>query len=178
MYLLTSSVVMILKSNTIKFLGDEGFNISTTLPLVRIINQDMAAHLLPSLYKAVDAFVIASRGEGWGRPHVEAMSMEIPIIATNWSGPTAFMTEFNSFPLEIDGLEPSSLVEDHKWAKPSHTHLRHLMRYVFAHPQEAKQRGLQARRDMVEFFSPKAVADIVVQELLRVQKKIEERSKT
>jgi len=27
------------------------------------------------LYKAADAFVLPSRGEGWGRPHVEAMSM-------------------------------------------------------------------------------------------------------
>lgn len=160
-----------------RFLGDEKFNISTTLPLVRIINQDLAAHLLPSLYKAVDAFVIPSRGEGWGRPHVEAMAMELPVIATNWSGPTAFMSYQNSFPLEIDGLEPSTLVEDHKWAKPSHTHLRKLLRYVYTYPREAKQRGLQARRDMVEYFSPKAVADLVVQELLRIQKKIEERAK-
>ena len=28
-------------------------------------------------------------GEGWGRPHVEAMSMALPVIATNWSGSTA-----------------------------------------------------------------------------------------
>jgi glycosyltransferase involved in cell wall biosynthesis len=26
------------------------------------------------------------RGEGWGRPHVEAMAMGLPIIATNWCG--------------------------------------------------------------------------------------------
>lgn len=39
---------------------------------------------LPHLYAAADAFVLPSRGEGWGRPHVEAMSMGLPIIATNW----------------------------------------------------------------------------------------------
>lgn len=39
---------------------------------------------------------------GWGRPHVEAMSMGLPIIATNWSGPTEYMTEENSFPLRIE----------------------------------------------------------------------------
>lgn len=43
---------------------------------------------LPALYLAADAFVLPSRGEGWGRPHTEAMAMELPIIATNWSGPT------------------------------------------------------------------------------------------
>lgn len=29
---------------------------------------------MPSLYRAVDCFVLPSRGEGWGRPHVEAVS--------------------------------------------------------------------------------------------------------
>lgn len=45
---------------------------------------------------------ILSPGEGWGRPHVEAMAMELPVIATNWSGPTEFMTEENSYPLPIE----------------------------------------------------------------------------
>jgi glycosyltransferase involved in cell wall biosynthesis len=30
---------------------------------------------MPALYAAADALVLPSRGEGWGRPHVEAMSM-------------------------------------------------------------------------------------------------------
>lgn len=57
---------------------------------------------LPSLYRSASAFVLPSHGEGWGRPHVEAMSMGLPLIATNWSGPTAFMTEMNSYPLAIE----------------------------------------------------------------------------
>jgi glycosyltransferase involved in cell wall biosynthesis len=46
-----------------------------------------------SLYRSVDAFVLPSRGEGWGRPYMEAMSMGLPVIATNWSGPTEFVNE-------------------------------------------------------------------------------------
>ena len=30
--------------------------------------------------------------------------MGLPIIATNWSGPTEYMTEANSYPLRIEGL--------------------------------------------------------------------------
>jgi glycosyltransferase involved in cell wall biosynthesis len=37
---------------------------------------------MPALYKAADALVIPSRGEGWGRPHCEAMAMRLPVIAT------------------------------------------------------------------------------------------------
>jgi glycosyltransferase involved in cell wall biosynthesis len=58
----------------------------------------------------MDCVVIPSRGEGWGRPHVEAMSMELPLIATYWSGPTEFMTENNSYPLNISSHLVSGLL--------------------------------------------------------------------
>ena len=51
--------------------------------------------------------VIPSRGEGWGRPHVEAMSCGIPVIATNWSGVTAYLTADNGYPLAVEGLVPA-----------------------------------------------------------------------
>ena len=53
---------------------------------------------LPSLYAAADAFVLPSRGEGWGRPVMEAMAMGLPTIATNWSGTTAFLGEATGYP--------------------------------------------------------------------------------
>lgn len=46
--------------------------------------------------------VIPSHGEGWGRPHMEAMACGTPVVATNWSGPTAFISEQNGFPLSIE----------------------------------------------------------------------------
>ena len=48
--------------------------------------------------------VLPSHGEGWGRPHMEAMSCGIPVIATKWSGPLAFIDESNGYPLDIEGL--------------------------------------------------------------------------
>ena len=30
---------------------------------------------MPRLYAAADAYVLASRGEGWGRPYMEAQAM-------------------------------------------------------------------------------------------------------
>ena len=61
----------------------------------------------PSFYASGDAFVLPSRGEGWGRPHVEAMSMSLPVIATNWSGVTAFLDDSVGYPLPIEGLVPA-----------------------------------------------------------------------
>jgi glycosyltransferase involved in cell wall biosynthesis len=33
---------------------------------------------LPAVYLGADVFVLPSRGEGWGRPHMEAMAMGRP----------------------------------------------------------------------------------------------------
>lgn len=74
------------------------------LPRLHVLPPHVPQDEMPSLYKAATAFALPSRGEGWGRPHVEAMAMELPIIATFWSGTTEYMTEANSYPLNINGL--------------------------------------------------------------------------
>lgn len=53
-----------------------------------------------------DAFVLASHGEGWGRPIVEAMAMGLPVITTNWSGPTEFITPVTAYILPVTRLTP------------------------------------------------------------------------
>lgn len=57
---------------------------------------------MPMLYSWAHILVIPSHGEGWGRPHMEAMSCGTPVIATNWSGPTAFVNENNGYLLRIE----------------------------------------------------------------------------
>lgn len=66
--------------------GDAG-----SVPQGVILLSGLSLQSLVRLYGSVDAFVLPSRGEGWGRPYMEAMSMGIPAIATNWSGPTEFV---------------------------------------------------------------------------------------
>ncbi|KAA0034642.1 group 1 family glycosyltransferase [Cucumis melo var. makuwa] len=118
---------------------------------------------LPRVYKAADAFVLPSRGEGWGRPLVEAMAMSLPVIATNWSGPTEFLTDENSYPLPVERM--SEVKEEpfkgHMWAEPSISKLQVLMREVTINVEEAKDKGRRAREDMINRFSPDIVADIV-----------------
>ena len=68
----------------------------------------------------------------------------LAVIATNWSGPTAFLDDGVGYPLAIDGLEAvedKGAFEGHMWAAPSVSHLQHLMSHVQQHPQEAKSKG-------------------------------------
>jgi len=75
--------------------------------------------------------VLAAHGEGWGLPLMEAMAMELPTIATNWSGNTEFMNEENSFLVSVEEMVAAS-TEGHQWAKPSVVDLRKQMREVYA----------------------------------------------
>ncbi|KAL5069531.1 hypothetical protein RYX36_020418, partial [Vicia faba] len=133
------------------------------LASVYVINTHIAQSDLPRIYRAANAFVLPSRGEGWGRLLVEAMSMSLPVIATNWSGLTEFLTEYNSYPLPVGRM--SEVMEGpfkgHLWAEPSEDKLWFLMRHVVDNPDEAKAIGRKAREDMIRQYSPEIVAEIV-----------------
>jgi glycosyltransferase involved in cell wall biosynthesis/tetratricopeptide (TPR) repeat protein len=148
------------------------------LPRIKILAQQIPQADLPRLYKAVDCLVAPSRGEGWGRPHHEAMLMELPVIATNWSGNTEFTNEANSYLLDYELVEAKHLEAElwhyrgHRWANPSEKHLRDLMRQVFQNPDEAKAKGRVARRHMVQNFSIAAVAEKVMGRLQAIEAKV------
>lgn len=103
-------------------IDDESVKIRTH-PRVTIYPKLLNASAIASAYKSSHAFVLPTRGEGWGRPIVEALTMELPTIASYFSGPTEFLTEQNSYPLECPELNGM--------CEPSLPHLRQLMRHVY-----------------------------------------------
>lgn len=122
--------------------------------------------VLASLYKGCDCFVLASRGEGWSLPLIEAMSMGMPAIGTRWSGNLEFMNDDNSYLIDVEGfgVEPRCNWVTHyyinqQFAIPSKNHLRQLMRHVYEHRDEAKAKGLRAREWIVNNFDWKISCD-------------------
>jgi glycosyltransferase involved in cell wall biosynthesis len=135
-----------------------GKRLEDTPPLI-LLNGFIPQHKMPQLYASAQAFVLPSRGEGYGRPYMEAMSCGIPVIATRWSGQLELLSDENSFLVELEGLvEPPRDLDmeyyvGHRWAQPSVDDLRAKMRRVFGHRQEAAQIAERGRNQMVEQFS-------------------------
>ena len=85
--------------------------------------------------------------------------MALPIIITNYSGPTAYASEDNAYLLPVrEGLNSEGFVE------PDGHVLVSLLRHVVAHPQEAREKGRRARAAM-EQVSPRAVASAMAHRL-------------
>ncbi|MFS0681397.1 glycosyltransferase, partial [Brevibacillus sp. 179-C9.2 HS] len=63
----------------------------SSFPHIIVLDSRMTEEEMIRLYAACDAFVLPTRGEGWGRPFMEAMAMQMPVIGTNWSGQLEFM---------------------------------------------------------------------------------------
>ena len=131
------------------------------LPRVEVVSE-LSREALAEEYAHSDAFVLPSRGEGWCLPCAEAMSAALPVIATNFSGPAAFMTDANAMPLRVERELPSLQAE------PSKEHLRELMRRVAARPDDAARIGRRARADMLERFSATRVGEAISERLTQI----------
>ena len=140
-----------------------------------IFPANLSAEQMPALYRGASAFVLPSRGEGWGRPLMEAMLMGVPAIGTRWSGPLEFMNDDNSYLVDCEivdvpecGWREAPVFCGHRWAEPSVTHLRRLMRQVVEDREGANRRAAAAREHISAHFSRERVAQMVRTHLAEV----------
>lgn len=137
-------------------------------PRIVVLDSNPGAEGMARLYRAADAYVLPARGEGWGRPYMEAMAMGLPTIATRWSGNLAYMTDENSYLVDSvlgEVAEPAwrewPWFRGQRWAEPSVVHLRALMRRVFERRDEARAKGARAREDVRALCSLERVGGIM-----------------
>ncbi|HLK59011.1 MAG TPA: glycosyltransferase, partial [Chthonomonadaceae bacterium] len=140
---------------------------------IRFVFERLTQRELIALYQACDAFVLPSRGEGWGRPYMEAMACGLPTIGTNWSGNTAFMTPENSYlldyrlvPVPEIGWREIPTYQGHRWAEPDADHLRNTLRAVVDNREEGRRKGALARDEVCARFSREAVGKRMAEEIL------------
>jgi len=121
----------------------------------------LPSELMPALYRRANCFVLPTRGEGWNMPAIEAMATGLPVISTAWSGQMEFLQPAGAYLIEVEKLEPvpvQGIANDlvyggALWARPSASHLRRLMRYVFENREEAAKAGISSREFVQRNYS-------------------------
>lgn len=137
-------------------------------PDIVLIDQTLTLHEMAALYRSGNAFVMPSRGEGWGRPYMEAMACGLPTIGTAASGNLEFMHEANSFLIparQVDVPEEAArefpLFQGHRWYEPNAQELRRLMRLVTDDQQLCRQVSNRAIQEMQNGYSLEAGAQAI-----------------
>ncbi|MCH7727054.1 MAG: glycosyltransferase, partial [Planctomycetes bacterium] len=131
-----------------------------------------------ALYRSVDAFVLPTRGEGWGRPYMEAMASGLPTIGTAGSGNAAFMTNANSFLIPAKLVDVSDeaaneipVYRGHKWLEPDPKTLRTAMRTVVEDEARRKAVTRKAVKDIRTTFDLSNARDVIEQRLTEAEER-------
>ncbi len=150
-----------------------GMRVSDT-PDIVLVDPPMTDTQMAGLYTAADAFVLPSRGEGYCRPYLEAMACGRPVIGTAWGGQTDFLDEAVGYLIPIEGLEPvpdfdpCHWYRGHRWAAPTVTDLRRLMRHVYENREEARRKGVAGRRRVEAAWDHRQAGAAMAREMARL----------
>jgi len=148
------------------FLREElGAAAAARLAPIHLLDTVLPSTAMPTLYAAADAYILPSRGEGWGRPYMEAMAMGLPTIGPRWGGNLEFMDDDNSWLVDGDVVPVEHGQEvfldpciDHRWFEPSPESVAAQLRAVAGDRDAARAKASAARAGLIERFGPEAIA--------------------
>ena len=118
--------------------------------------------------------LFSSRGEGWCLPCAEAMSSDVLLIASDFSGVTAFANAENSLPVRCPVISSG---KDAGYCEPDAEGLAWRMRWTHEHREEAAAMGRRGGEDMRERFGMRAVGERWREESARAVRKISGRKR-
>ncbi|MDR2659425.1 MAG: glycosyltransferase [Spirochaetaceae bacterium] len=102
-----------------------------------------------SLIACADVFVSLHRAEGFGLPLAEAMLIGTPVIATNWSSTTEFMSQDKACLVDFEFVEIKKQVgayeKGQRWAEPDVGQAAQYMRRLFEDRAYAAQQAKKAQ---------------------------------
>jgi glycosyltransferase involved in cell wall biosynthesis len=156
------------------------YGVRKKLPPLEVITLHLTDEEMAGFFKGCDAFVLPSRGEGWGLPVLQAMSMGLPTITTNGSGMLAFATPDTAVLVDADlkrvpeaARKIYGLPYATEWFEPRHESLVAALKQVRSMPVKARRAlGARARAHAVRNFSPSVVADTIAKRVVELEKRV------
>lgn len=169
------SAGLVVKINNVKTRHDD----QETLDLLKaeiegykniyLLETGMPRAKIDSLLAVSDCFVSLHRSEGFGLGPAEAMSLGKPVILTNWSGNTDYMTPANSIGIDYElipvGKQYGPYAPDQLWADPDLGRAAYWMKRLVKDPALAQKIGRLGQETIKKEFSPQAVGQIIQKRL-------------
>lgn len=128
---------------------------------IHIISDTLSKADWLALMDVCDCFVSLHRSEGFGRILAEAMLLEKPVIATNYSGNVDFLSDRTGFPVSFRrrAVEPGEypFADGLVWANPSLADAAARMRQVVEDPAARASRSAAGRDFIATHHAPVTV---------------------
>ena len=152
---------------------------------VYLLHGDMKEAEMTALYThpKVKALVSLSHGEGFGLPIFEAAYYGLPVITTEWSGPTDFMycpnkegkvkphfakVDFTLGPVQQEAIWDGVIEKDTMWAFPVELSAKAAMREVYKNHDRFKGQSKRLMKHLEDNFNESKVykqfIDILIDE--------------
>ena len=134
---------------------------TAALPHTTLITQTLRREEIYELEAACDCFVSLHRSEGFGLAVAECMYLGKPVISTDWSATSEFVSAANGCPVRCT---PVILDRNHgpyargqTWAEPDVDHAAEWMQRLFRDRQLGRQLGEVAKLTIEQNYSPAAI---------------------
>ena len=141
-------------------------------PEIMLIERTLSREDTLELIAACDAVVSLHRSEGLGLLIAEAMALEKPVIATDYSATTELVSNKTGWPVDFKmvPVAPDQYVfsEGQVWAQPDETHAAWQMRQVVIDRDEARRRAVAARKFLEEEYGSDVCSRHLVQRLSEI----------
>jgi glycosyltransferase involved in cell wall biosynthesis len=165
------SVGLILKINNFNSINADREAIALLREEIRgylniyLLDSVMTRAEIDALLAISDCFISLHRSEGFGLGPAEAMSLGKPVILTNWSGNTDYMTPDNSIGVDYQlipvGKQSGPYEPDQLWADPDLEQAAFWMKHLAQDPEFANRIGLLGQETIRNEFSPEVVGKLV-----------------
>jgi len=134
---------------------------STNLPNIYILDGDLSDEEMNSLYNhsKVKVHVSFTRGEGYGRPLLEACVSGKPIIASNWSGHLDFLNPEYNFLVGggLDNVDSSAankwILKESKWFTINYAEASGMLKWVYDNYKKAVEKSRKNRKYVKDNFT-------------------------
>lgn len=138
-------------------------------PEITVISRHVPRAQLVWLQKRCDVFLSLHRAEGFGLNLAECMALGKPVVATNYSGNTDFMTDENSCLVDYDVIPvpAGGFYGEYggTWADPKVDHAVEHLVSLAKDPAKARRIGQLAKEQITEYCCPIRIGKLMRERL-------------